>query len=83
MKLKSLPGRTAGQCSKPDRLIEIDPACLGRKWLLEVLIHEALHACRWRLSERVVQRMGKELSSYLRKLGIDADPRVVHRKLKG
>lgn len=71
-----------GQCIQSKRRIDIHPRCLSRKWLLEVLIHEALHACRWKLSERTVRRMGKELSAYLLKLGVRVDPKRVLRKLR-
>lgn len=36
---------------------------------LETFIHEALHAENWRASEKVVQRVGKEIADFLWRLG--------------
>jgi hypothetical protein len=55
-----------GQCWHDDKnpLIEIDPR-LGAKRALEVLCHEQLHLSLPDLSEKQIDRLGKEVSEIL------------------
>jgi hypothetical protein len=60
-----------GICSNPDnkdRYIKIDNTLKGRR-LLEVELHESIHGSNYRLSEKTVERMGKEVSDLLWKMG--------------
>ncbi len=60
-----------GICSNPqnkDRSIKIDKTVKG-KFLLELELHEFLHASKFCLPEKEVDRMGKEISDILWRMG--------------
>lgn len=65
---------TDGQCHAPtnrpaDRYIEIDPN-LNPKRLMEVFVHEGIHAGCWVLDEETVTRMADDLTNFLWKCGV-------------
>lgn len=60
-----------GQCSDPNvsnRVIKIAKG-LDEKELMEVAIHEALHACGWILDEEFVDLTAQDIATLLYKLG--------------
>lgn len=60
-----------GDCTDPRKSnpqIRIDKALSGQR-LLEVEIHELLHAEFWDLAEEAIDRAARDLSSYLYKRG--------------
>ena len=70
--LKAYNGEPAiGLCDDPSQIgkqIKIE-ASLGDQELLEVLIHEMLHAQYWQLEEFAVDRAGREMATVLWRLG--------------
>lgn len=69
--VKKLPNQDYGLCDKPDKknpIIKIRSGLL-KKELLEVAIHEGLHACFWDLDEEAINESAKSISSLLWKLG--------------
>jgi hypothetical protein len=60
-----------GCCSDPrknNREIHIKPD-QKEKILLEILIHEGIHASQWHTSEEYVDKTGKDLADFLWKIG--------------
>ena len=60
----------AGECEAPherDKTIRLDPRLTERQ-LLEVIIHEGLHACQWQLSEESVTETARDISRLLWRL---------------
>ncbi len=47
-------------------MITVDP---GTKIELETCIHESLHAENWAATEKVVERVGREIADFLWRLG--------------
>ncbi len=66
-----MPGRTDGttdqyKLNQRVMLIMVDP---GTKNELETFIHESLHAENWAKTEKVVERVGREIADFLWRLG--------------
>ena len=64
-------GDADGKCDDPTskgKTIKISMG-LDPERELEVLIHETLHIFDWRCDEEYIERMGKDISSFLYKLG--------------
>jgi hypothetical protein len=60
-----------GQCDPPQqkpREIWIDRRLAGQK-LLEIVLHEAIHARLWRLKERDVREFARDLARLIYRLG--------------
>ena len=66
------PDRIAGNCDDPktpgEKIIMVDPACRGREEL-RVIIHEALHACYWDLSEDAIHEGSRDVGELLWTMG--------------
>ena len=67
-----LPGGERGMCDQPNtpnKRIQILKRLKGEE-LLEVLLHEALHACMWDLDEEAVAELATDTSRMIwRELG--------------
>ena len=66
-----MPGRIHGttdqfRLNQRVMLIAVDP---GTKDELETCIHEGLHAENWATTEKVVERVGREIADFLWRLG--------------
>ncbi len=62
---------TDGGCDPPDnfdKCILIAPK-LSEQLLLETAIHEALHALLWVLDEDAIEVTGRDVASFLRRIG--------------
>lgn len=60
-----------GLCNSPNKkkkAIKIDKTLYGKEQL-EVYIHEAIHASDFELSEKLVRKMGRDIASFLWRLG--------------
>lgn len=53
----------------PPLSLFVRTSAMSERQILTVLIHEALHACNWDKSEKVVERTSKDISSFLWRLG--------------
>jgi hypothetical protein len=65
--------RTLGQCTSPKRknpTIFLNPKIRGKKYMVLVALHEALHALNWHWSEKKVHAQSSALAALLRKLGV-------------
>jgi len=63
--------KNRGDCSPPDGkhpMIRIDKRLVGEE-LLEVEVHELLHALFWILDERAIDQAAKDISRYLTRRG--------------
>jgi len=74
---------TDGQCHPPtnrpvERLLEIDPN-LKTKRLMEVLIHEGLHAGCWVLDEPAVTAIAEDIANLLWKCGVRLDKNKIKK----
>lgn len=58
-----------GNVSPAERIIRIDRTIKGKE-LVEVAIHEAIHAQQWHLDEDYVENFALELTDYLDDLGL-------------
>lgn len=63
--VRPLPGDTAGLACKVTNTIELDPNIAGKKELLRVTVHEALHLADWKASEAKVDRVSREITAVL------------------
>lgn len=63
-------GATTGRRVKQPTIVV--RAELRGKRRIEVLVHEAIHACFDRMPERTVQRVGMDISTFLWRLGYRA-----------
>lgn len=66
----SLPGDTRGICDAPhvrNKKIRILDTLQGEE-LIEVLIHEMLHAGLWIIDEEIIHYLGKDLAKVIWKL---------------
>lgn len=64
-------GPNRGVCDSPEtrgKEIKIQ-AGLKDEELLEVLIHESLHACAWNLDEEAVQKTAEDIARMLWRIG--------------
>lgn len=69
-------GSARGTCDPPDqrsKAIRISRGLKGEE-LLEVIIHEAMHAADWSKDEEFVDQFGKDLARLLTRLGYKRDP---------
>lgn len=65
----------AGYCLAPfvDKpVISIDRREMEKASALEVMIHEALHACFWDMDEEAIEEAGKDIATFLTKMGVKA-----------
>jgi hypothetical protein len=56
-----------GTCSDPahsPRVIQLDDRLKGKK-LIEISVHEALHAAQWHIDEEFVRRFAKDIANML------------------
>lgn len=72
VKVKRLKGNCGGyatdpQGRKPQIVIDRGSVCL------EVLVHEALHACYWDLDENAVFEAGRDIAKFLEKMGVTVE----------
>jgi hypothetical protein len=68
---KGIKGRW-GECENPDakdKVLVLPKLHHGSKVLMEVAIHEGLHACLWDLNEEPVHDTARDISSFLWRLG--------------
>ena len=66
-----LPGDRFGDCTSPllpHRLIRVRRSLKGQR-RLEVILHEALHACLWDLDEEAIEETAHDLARLLWRLG--------------
>jgi len=69
-----LPGRARGMCDSPDtpgKRIQVLKRLKGEE-LLEVLLHEAIHACVWDLDEEAVAELAADIARMIWKECKDA-----------
>lgn len=66
-----MPGRIDGTTEqyRLDKRIMLIAVDRGTKNELETCIHESLHAENWAATEKVVERVGKEIADFLWRLG--------------
>lgn len=82
---KGIKGRW-GECENPeikDKRLIIPKAKHGPKILLEVAIHEALHACMWDLNEEPIFDSARDIAKFLWKLGfrlVECEGEVIEDK---
>lgn len=60
--------REDGNCNAAKRLIVVRRSLRGRR-LLEVLVHEILHAEHWQIDEYYVQETAKDIARVLSRAG--------------
>ena len=60
------------QFGTPNFLINVDPSDSSK--FLEVLIHEALHACKFETQEVLVNQTAKDITRLLRRVGFHYTP---------
>lgn len=58
-----------GNCDTDDHLWLIIERDLSKRVGLETVIHEALHACRWRAKEDEVTTTARDIARFLWRLG--------------
>ena len=71
--IEPVPGTSLGLCDPPDKphkKITVDPKAEKKDALLmEVVLHEALHAACWSLDEDYVDEYARDAARLLAKLG--------------
>ena len=68
---QTMPAGQLGECDSPDskgKQIRVDRK-LRDEQLLEILLHEMLHALNWRDDESIIDESGKDLARSLWRLG--------------
>lgn len=86
--ISRLKGRTAGEAGKPSHKnprIRLDRAMFEKPHLipdlLEVAIHEALHACFWDIDEEGIFEAGRDIARFLKKIGVKCDPKIAKTRI--
>lgn len=80
-----LDKNTGGYCNppmEPGRDIGICSTIKDPEIILEILIHEMLHACHWDLDESVIEESAACIAKALVKLGVTVNPDDIHKRLK-
>lgn len=78
-KPKNKGERVDGSCCPPtarNKEIRIRKTLRGER-LLEVIIHEVLHACFWDIDEDAIESAARDLARVLYRLGVRIDKRKV------
>lgn len=71
LRYATLKGKNSGYCANPSApppreiLVHIGKSTPNKQRVLRDLIHEALHACVWDLSEETVARTGRDIARML------------------
>jgi len=58
-----------GNCDTDNKLWLVIERDLNKRIGLETAIHESLHACSWRTSEKKVEKTAKDIARFLWNLG--------------
>lgn len=58
-----------GNCDTDDKYWLIIERDLNKKVGLETAIHESLHACNWRATEKKVEKTAKDIARFIWNLG--------------
>ena len=77
--------RDYGDCDAPSvkrPLIRVSSQAFAQgPLLLDVLLHEALHACFWDCKEEAIRDAAEDIAVYLTALGVECDPERVKERI--
>lgn len=71
-----------GHCDQQLREIAVSTSVRSEETFLDVLLHEALHACHWDLDEEVIDRTATDLARLLTRLGVKVDVAEAKKRMK-
>lgn len=86
-RLVSMPLKGAwGNCTPPDqpnKQIRLSAEITTAEGLIEIALHEILHAAQWDLDETAVEEIARDMARILTRMGTSVDVAAVHERLRG